>query len=261
MEFRNLLVERSERLTTITVNRPDKLNALNHETLEELSAAFAEAAADRETGVVILTGAGTRAFVAGADIGELSKLDVLGAREFARHGQVVLDRIEQCPKPVIGAINGFALGGGCELAMATHIRLASANARFGQPEVNLGVIPGFAGTQRLPRLIGKGRALHMILTGEPLKADEALQAGLVQAVLPTVEELLVAARGMARTILGKGPLAVRLALQAVQGGLEMPFAQGQQYEADVFALSFASADAREGLEAFLARRAPAWKGD
>jgi enoyl-CoA hydratase len=261
MDFRNLLLDRSERIATVTVNRPDKLNALNHETLEDLHAAFRELSAEPGTGVVILTGAGGKSFVAGADIGELAALDVLRAREFARHGQAVLDCIERCPKPVLGAINGFALGGGCELAMATHVRLASANARFGQPEVNLGVIPGFAGTQRLARLVGRGRALHMILTGEALKAEEALQAGLVQAVFPSVEELAEGARRMARTILKKGPLAVRLALQAVQRGLEMPLAQGQQYEREAFAMCFASPDAHEGLQAFLGKRDPAFKGE
>jgi enoyl-CoA hydratase len=261
MDFRNLLLTRSERIATLTVNRPDKLNALDHQTLEELAAAFTALAADAGTGVVVLTGAGDKAFVAGADIAELSKLDAPGAREFALHGQAVLDCIEQCPRPVIAAVNGFALGGGCELAMAAHIRLASANARFGQPEVNLGVIPGFGGTQRLSRLVGRGRALHMLLTGEALKAGEALQAGLVQAVYPTVEELREAAARMARTILRKGPVAVRLALEAVRAGLDMPLAGGLQHEAGQFAKCFESADAREGLNAFLEKREPAFKGD
>ncbi|MBI5836251.1 MAG: enoyl-CoA hydratase/isomerase family protein [Candidatus Eisenbacteria bacterium] len=260
MKFANLLVERSDRVATVTVNRPDKLNALNHATLEDLSAAFTALAADADTGVVILTGAGAKSFVAGADISELAQLDVMGAREFARHGQAVLDKVEQCPKPVIGAVNGFALGGGCELCMATHIRLASANARFGQPEVNLGVIPGFAGTQRLSRLAGRGRALHMILTGDALTAEEAFQAGLVQRVLPSVEELRAEASRMAGTILSRGPLAVRLALQSVQRGLEMPFTQAQQYEGDLFALAYTSSDAREGLDAFLNKRKPAFRG-
>ncbi|HVP39613.1 MAG TPA: enoyl-CoA hydratase-related protein [Candidatus Saccharimonadales bacterium] len=261
MELHNLLLERADGIATITVNRPDKLNALDHATLEELRAAFAEVARDPAVGVVILTGAGAKSFVAGADIGELSRLDVLGAREFSRHGQAVLDQVERCPKPVLAAVNGFALGGGCELAMAAHVRLASANARFGQPEVNLGVIPGFGGTQRLARLVGPGRALAMVLTGDALTAEEAFQAGLVQKVLPTVEELREEARKVARTILARGPLAVHLALQAVQRGLEMPLAQGLQYESEVFALGFASADAREGLAAFLDKRRPEFKGE
>jgi enoyl-CoA hydratase len=259
MTYDNLLVDVEQGLATITINRPKALNALNRETLEELFQAFSAVDNDAEVKVVILTGAGEKAFVAGADISQMQSLDALQARSFAQFGQMVLRTIENLSKPVIAAVNGFALGGGCELAMACDIRLASDNAKFGQPEVNLGVIPGFAGTQRLSRLIGKGRAKELVFTGDMIGAEEACRLGLVNKVLDQ-DHLLEAARKMAQKIASKGPLAVHLSKEIIDKGLEMDLDKASAYEAELFALCFASSDQKEGMQAFLDKRAAEFKG-
>jgi enoyl-CoA hydratase len=254
-----LAIDIADRLAWVTIQRPEKLNALNNEVLKELEQTFADLEQDERVGAVIITGAGEKAFVAGADIAELKALDTAGARVQALRGQAVFQRIESMPKPVIAAVNGFALGGGCELALACHIRIASENARFGLPEVSLGIIPGYGGTQRLPRLVGKGVALDLILSGEMLPAADALRAGLVSRVFP-LAELKAGAEKLARTILSRGPLALRSALAAVNEGIEMPQDQGQQYEAALFGLLAATQDMQEGMGAFLEKRAAAFKG-
>jgi enoyl-CoA hydratase len=259
MEFDNLLIEKSDGVATVTVNRPKALNALNEETLRELLCCFQGLENNTEVKAVILTGAGEKAFVAGADIAFMKDLEAVAAREFALLGQKVMNTIEQLAKPVIAAVNGFALGGGCELALACDIRLASANARFGQPEVNLGVIPGFAGTQRLPRLVGKGRAKEILFTGDMVAADEAFRIGLVNRVT-SPEELLPAARKLAQKIAGKGQVAIALCKDAVNNGLEMESDKACRYEADQFALCFATADQKEGMSAFLEKRTASFQG-
>jgi len=259
MKFNNLLVEKSDGIATVTVNRPKALNALNEETLKELLACFAGLEADVSLRVVILTGAGEKAFVAGADIAAMKDLDAVAARDFALLGQKVMHLIEHLSKPVIAAVNGFALGGGCELALACDIRLAGNNARFGQPEVNLGVIPGFGGTQRLPRLIGKGRAKELLFTGDMIDAGEALRLGLVNRVVPP-GELLGAARVLAAKIAGKGAYSVALCKEAVNNGLEMEIDKACRFEADHFALCFATADQKEGMGAFLEKRPAVFTG-
>lgn len=254
-----LLVQDDQRIRTITINRPDKLNALNEETLGELLAAFTDAHASADIDVVILTGAGEKAFVAGADIAELSRQDALSGQRFARFGQKVFSAIEQCSKPVIAAVNGFALGGGCELALACHIRIAAANAKFGQPEVNLGVIPGYGGTQRLARVIGWGRAAELILTGNMIDAAEAHRIGLANSV---VEKGLAldTARTMAATIVSRGQVAVRLALDALRAVPETGLEEGLAMEAALFGLACGSQDFKEGTAAFLEKRAAAFTG-
>ncbi len=259
MVFDNLLVERDGAVAVVTINRPDKLNALNAATLRELDRAMAEARADEGVRVIILTGAGEKSFVAGADINELSEMSPVGGREHARLGQGVFDRIESLGKPVIAAINGFALGGGCELAMACTLRIAADHAKFGQPEVNLGLIPGYAGSQRLPRLVGRGRALELLLTGDPIRADEALRIGLVNRVVAAAE-LMAHARALAQLLASKAPVAVRYILDAVAGGLDMSLDDAQTYEATLFGLVAATDDMREGTRAFLEKRKPAFKG-
>lgn len=259
MTWKNLKVEKTDGFALITISRPESLNALNGETLGELLSVFNDMEQDTGVQVVILTGSGQKAFVAGADISAMQPLSALEARQFARLGHLVMRAIENCSKPVIAAVNGFALGGGCELAMSCDIRLVSDNARFGQPEVNLGVIPGFGGTQRLARLIGKGRALELILTGNMIKADEALRIGLANQVVPQ-DQLLDVAREMAQTIISKGPYAVRLAKEAVRNGLEMDLDKANQYEAELFALCFASADQKEGMAAFVEKRPAIFSG-
>lgn len=254
-----LSLDIADRLAWLTIQRPEKLNALNNEVLKELEQAFADLEQDDRVGAVIVTGAGEKAFVAGADIAELKSLDSASARIQALRGQAVFQRIEAMPKPVIAAVNGFALGGGCELALACHIRVASENARFGLPEVSLGIIPGYGGTQRLPRLVGKGVALDLILSAEMLTATDALRAGLVSRVFP-LADLKAGAEKLARTILSRGPLALRSALAAVHQGLEMPQDQGLQYEAALFGLLAASQDMQEGMGAFLEKRAAHFKG-
>ncbi len=254
-----LLVDKQDRIAWVTLNRPDKLNALNGELLKELECAFAGLEHDEEVGVVVLGGAGEKAFVAGADIGELRDLDSAGARLQALRGQAVFDRIEAMPKPVIAMVNGFALGGGCELALACHVRVASEGARFGLPEVSLGIIPGYGGTQRLPRLVGKGVALDMILSGDMVGAADALRMGLVSRVFPAAE-LRAGAEKLARTMLGRGPLALRSALTAVHQGMEMGQEQGLHFEAALFGLLASTQDMREGMGAFLEKRPAQFKG-
>jgi enoyl-CoA hydratase len=259
MTFTTLSFESRDRVATITVNRPDKLNALNDETIAELGEAFELVERRDDIGGVLLTGAGNKAFVAGADIAELAKQGPLDGRARARRGQAVFSRIEQSGKPVIAAINGFALGGGCELAMACHIRIASDNARMGLPEVKLGIGPGYGGTQRLPRLVGKGRALELILTGEMIDAAEAYRIGLVDKVVPQ-PELIPEAERMLRLILERGPIAVALSIAAVNRGLDGTLEEGMALEADHFGLLAGTEDAREGMAAFLEKRAPKFTG-
>lgn len=259
MTYATLLLNISDDIATITVNRPDKLNALNAQVIAELGAAATQVTSDRAIRAVIVTGAGPKAFVAGADIAELAELAPAAARARAEEGQAVFDRFEQCGKPVVAAINGFALGGGLELAMACHIRLAATGARFGQPEVKLGLCPGYGGTVRLPQLVGRGRALELLLTGEMIDAEEALRIGLVNRVVPA-EELLPAARGLVETILGNGPLALRACLDSVHLGADLGHEEALANEADLFGALFGSADMREGTGAFLARRKPEFRG-
>jgi enoyl-CoA hydratase len=251
--------ELSDRILTVTINRPEKLNALNPEVIEGLREAFHGAKVNPETGAVILTGAGEKAFVAGADIATFQGLTPIAARDYARRGQVVLDLIENLGKPSIAAVNGFALGGGCELAMACTMRVASKNAKLGQPEVNLGLIPGYGGTQRLPRLVGKGRALELILSGDAIPADEAWRIGLVNRVVEPAE-LMTTCRDLARKILGKAPVAVRHALDAVNHGMEMPFEQAELFEATLFGLCVSTEDMKEGVAAFLEKRPAKFQG-
>ena len=252
-------VTKTDRIAWVTLTRPEKLNALNNEVLAELEQTFALLEEDTEVGVVVVTGAGEKAFVAGADISELKTLDTAGARVQALRGQAAFQRIESMPKPVIAAVNGFALGGGCELALSCHIRVASDNARFGLPEVSLGIIPGYGGTQRLPRLVGKGVAMDLILSGEMVPAADALRMGLVSRVVPQAD-LRATVEKLARTILSRGPLALRHAIAAVNEGLEMPQDRGLQYEAALFGLLAASQDMQEGMGAFLEKRPAAFKG-
>jgi enoyl-CoA hydratase len=259
MQFTNILLEIESRIATVTFNRPKALNALNQETLLEALACFRELKNNDEVQVVILTGSGTKAFVAGADIAFMRELTPLTARNFAFLGQELMNTIEGLGKPVIAAVNGFALGGGCELAIACDMRLASDNAKFGQPEVNLGVIPGFAGTQRLPRIIGKGHASELIFTGDMIDAAEAYRIGLVNRVV-SQDQLLPACRAIAARIISRGPVAVRLSKEAITNGMEMDLARACAYEADQFALCFASPDQKEGMEAFLEKRTPRFQG-
>ena len=258
MSYDTLLVDVSDRIATITINRPDKLNALNDETIEELDRAIDAAGVSGDVGGVILTGAG-RAFVAGADISRMATQTPVDARERARRGQAVLRRIETLPKPVIAAVNGFALGGGCELAMACHVRIASDTAQFGQPEVKLGITPGFGGTQRLARLVGRGRALQLLLTGERIDAREAHRIGLVNAVVPA-DQLESAATTMMRQMLANAPLAIALCIEAVDCGLDVAVEEGCALEANHFGLLAATADMREGMSAFLEKRPAAFRG-
>jgi len=259
MSFDNLLVERDDAVAVVTLNRPKVLNALNAQTLTELAAAMAALKADAGVRAIVLTGAGEKSFVAGADINELSALSPVAGKEHARAGQQVFDAIEQLGKPVIAAVNGFALGGGCELAMACTVRIAADGARFGQPEVNLGLIPGYAGSQRLPRLVGKGRALEILLTGDMISAQRAYEIGLVNRVVPAAE-LVSEAKTLAHALAGKAPIAVRYIIDAVNQGLDQPFANAAFLETSLFGTIAASADMREGTKAFLEKRKPVWQG-
>lgn len=254
-----VLTDRRDRILTVTINRPEKLNALNGEVVEGLREAFHAAKSDPDVGAVIVTGTGEKAFVAGADISAFPSLTPAAARDFSRRGQVVLDLLERLGKPSIAAINGFALGGGCELAMAATFRVASRTARLGQPEVNLGLIPGYGGTQRLPRLVGKGRALELILTGDPIPAEEAHRIGLVNRVVEPAE-LMGACRDLAKKILSKAPLAVKWALEAVHEGLELPFEAAEIHESALFGLSAGTDDMKEGVAAFLGKRSATFTG-
>src|SRR6185436_10496487 len=259
MSYQNLLVESRDGVAFVTINRPEKLNALDDRTVAELGEAFAAVAADPAVRGVILTGAGEKAFVAGADIAELATQSPVDGKERSIRGQRVLDRIERLGKPVIAAVNGFALGGGCELAMACHVRVASENAKLGTPEVKLGIMCGYAGTQRLPRLVGKGRALEMLLTGEMVDAAEALRIGLVNRVVPR-EKLLAEAEGLMRKMLANGPVSLRFTLEAVNDGLEMPLDEAQRGEATLFGLICSTGDMKEGTKAFLEKRPAKFQG-
>lgn len=259
MTFENLLYACNEGVATLTLNRPKALNALNKATLKELLSLFDSIKDDPRVKVVILTGAGEKAFVAGADIAEMQPIDAVTGRQFALLGHQLAAAIEDLSKPVIAAVNGFALGGGCELALCCDIRLASENARFGQPEVNLGVIPGFGGTQRLARLVGKGRASELIMTGDMIDAAEALRIGLVNKVYP-LEELLAEAHKIAAKIAAKGQIAIGFAKSALRNGLESDLTRACAQEADLFGLCFATADQKEGMQAFLEKRPAQFKG-
>ena len=259
MNYGTLLFDVRDGIALITINRPDKLNALNDQVMADLATVAERVATGDDIRGAILTGAGPKAFVAGADIGDLAKQGPFDGKARALRGQAVLRRLETCGKPVIAAVNGFALGGGCELAMACHLRIASENAKFGQPEVKLGIAPGYGGTQRLPRLVGKGVALQLILTGETIDAREAHRIGLINKVVPAAE-LLAEAEKLLRGILAMGPLAVRLALEAVDQGLEMSLDEGLLLEANPFGLLAATHDMKEGLGAFLEKRAPRFEG-
>jgi enoyl-CoA hydratase len=255
----NVKAESRDGVLIVTVDRPKVLNALNDQTVGEIERVFLEARADESVRAIILTGGGEKAFIAGADIGELSKMTPLTGKDVARRGQQVLNTIERMPKPVIAAINGFALGGGCEIALACHIRIASEKAKIGLPEVTLGIIPGYGGTQRMARLLGKGKALEMILTGDHITATEAERIGLVNKVVPA-EELMKTAEEMARRIASRGPIAVRSAIEAVMSGSDMAFEEGQAFEATLFGLLASTEDMKEGMGAFLEKRPAAFKG-
>jgi enoyl-CoA hydratase len=259
MAFDNLLLERDGATAVVTVNRPKVLNALNTQTMDELRRAMLEVKHDDGVRAIVLTGAGEKAFVAGADINELAVQTPTGGREHALRGQHVLNLIEQLGKPVVAAINGYALGGGCELAMACTVRLAADTAKLGQPEINLGLLPGYAGTQRLSRLVGKGRAMELILTGAPIDAAEALRIGLVNRVVPAAE-LMSASRKLAAELASHAPVATRYILSAINEGLDMPFAEACVFEATLFGLVASTEDMREGTAAFLEKRKPVFKG-
>jgi enoyl-CoA hydratase len=255
MDFENILLEKSSPLATLTVNRPKVLNALNRKTIEELECAFFDLKSDDSIAAIVVTGGGPKAFIAGADISEIAAYDATSGTAFARRGQSVLDLIENMGKPVIAAINGYALGGGLEIAMACHLRIASENAKMGQPEINLGVIPGFGGTQRLARLVGEGRAMELVLLGDQIPAEEAHRIGLVNKVVPA-DQLMEAARELATRLAAKGGLTVSYAMQAVHGGLQVPLAEGLRLEANLFGLCCATEDKTEGTKAFLEKRKP-----
>ena len=255
----NILQNSETKVTKVTIDRPKVLNALNESTIIELLSVFQELSKDNNVRAVVLTGSGEKAFVAGADISELARLSPTEAREVARMGQLMCDTISDLEKPVIAAINGFALGGGCELAMACTIRVASDTAKIGQPEINLGLIPGFGGTQRLPRFVGSGIALELLLKGDPVSADEAFRIGLVNRVV-TKEKLINEAMSLAAVLAGKPPLSVRYILDAVRRGIQMSLADGCDYEASLFGLVAATEDKREGTQAFLEKRQAEFKG-
>jgi enoyl-CoA hydratase len=259
MPYTNLTFDVRDRVATITINRPEKLNALDDTTLAELSAAIDEVGTRKDVGGAIVTGGGAKAFVAGADISQLATQGPLDGRTRAMVGQRIFSKYEQSPKPVIAAVNGFALGGGLELALACHIRIASENAKLGLPEVKLGIGPGYGGTQRLPRLIGRGRALQLMLTAEMTDAAEAHRIGLVNKVVPAAE-LMAAAEAMLRQILANGPVAVALCIEAVNRGLDTTLEEGLVIEANHFGLLATTSDMREGMRAFLDKRPPAFTG-
>jgi enoyl-CoA hydratase/carnithine racemase len=259
MNFDNILLEKKNSIAYVTVNRPKVLNALNMATMEDLRAAFTDIKNDTGIRVAILTGAGEKAFIAGADIGELAKHDAVNGKEYTHRGQSVLDLIENLGKPVIACINGFALGGGCELAMACTMRLASENAKLGQPEVKLGIIPGYGGTQRLPRLVGKGIAMQLVATGDMITAQEAHRIGLVNEVTSPAD-LIPRAEAIAQKIVANAPLAVRYAMEAVNKGMETTLAEGLYLEAVLFGVCCATEDRKEGTTAFLEKRPAQFKG-
>jgi enoyl-CoA hydratase len=259
MTYQTIKFETKDQIAIVTINRPDKLNALNTAVMDELRQAFAAIQEDPAMRVALLTGAGEKAFVAGADIGELNKNNPVEAKAYTHRGQAVLDAIENLGKPVIACINGYALGGGCELAMACTFRIASENAKIGQPEVKLGIIAGYGGTQRLPRLVGKGLAMQMLLTGEQISAQEAHRIGLVNEVVPQ-PELIGRAEAIAKKIIANAPLAIQYTMEAVNKGMETPLAEGLFLEATLFSAACATEDKKEGTSAFLEKRAAAFKG-
>ncbi|MCB9885650.1 MAG: enoyl-CoA hydratase/isomerase family protein [Planctomycetes bacterium] len=256
-DLQNVLVEREGHLAVVTVNRPSKLNALDNETITELDTAFTALDGDAGVAAIIVTGAGEKAFVAGADITVLAKQGVLDGTANSRHGQRMMSRLENCSKPVLAAINGFALGGGLELALACDVRFASNNAKLGLPEVSLGIIPGYGGTQRLARLCGSGAALQLILTGDPVTADEAMRIGLVNGVFEPAE-LLVKVKAIAQRMVSRGPTALALAKQAVRRGAAMSMDDALALEADLFGMISSTAEMKEGMAAFLEKRKPSW---
>lgn len=253
-----VVTEIHDQIGEITVNRPEAMNALNADVLTELEGAFETLITSDQTGVILFTGAGDRAFIAGADIKAMAAMGQTEAREFSRRGQRLTETIESSPKPVIAAVNGFALGGGCELALACHIRVASRNAQFAQPEVHLGIIPGWGGTQRLPRLIGIGRATEWIITGEMTSAEEAHVMGLVNEVVEP-DQLMTRARKMAQSILKNGPQAIRTALQCIRSGYHLSLQEGLDMEAEAFMSLFETPEGKEGLRAFIEKRAPRFR--
>ncbi len=255
MKYETMVTEINDRVAVLTINRPEKLNALNALVKKELAELLESIKVDPGVDVVVITGAGEKAFVAGTDIQELTSLTVESGKEFASKGQRVFNLVENLGKPVIAAVNGYALGGGCELALACHLRIAAEHAKFGQPEVNLGIIPGYGGTQRLARLVGSGRAMEMILTGDPIDAQEALRIGLVNKVVP-LADLLATAHAVAQKIRSKGQVAIRLALKAVNMTRETNLTDGQELEASLFGICCGSEDFKEGTTAFLQKRKP-----
>jgi len=259
LTLENVLYEKKGGIAYVTLNRPKVLNALNTPTWKDLRATFEDARDDVAVRGVILTGAGDKAFIAGADISELAQVTAVGAEQSSRFGQEVLDLIENLGKPVIAAINGFALGGGCETAMACTIRIAVENAKFGQPEIRLGLVPGGGGTQRLPRLVGKGRALQLILTGEMISAQEAYRIGLVNEIAPAAD-LIKRAEAIIRQIASNAPIAAKFALDAVNKGMEASQSEGSLLEASYFGLCAATEDKKEGTSAFLEKRTPQFRG-
>ncbi|MCX7876679.1 MAG: enoyl-CoA hydratase-related protein [Melioribacteraceae bacterium] len=258
MDFKNLLFDVEKNIALVKINRQEKLNALNDETLNELNICFNHIKNDKNIFVVIITGAGEKAFVAGADISEINKLNIISAKEFSEKGQAIFNLIENLGKPVIAAVNGFALGGGCELALACHIRFSSDRAKFGQPEVNLGIIPGYGGTQRLTRLIGSGRAAELILTGDLIDAEEAYRIGLVNKIF-SPEELISQSKLFAEKIASKGQAAVGFALKSIVSCDELSEDEGQNLESSLFALCCGTDDFKEGTSAFLEKRKPNFK--
>lgn len=258
MTYETLTLSVADRIATIATNRPDKLNALNDQLITELGVAMDEVAGRDDVAGVILTGTG-RAFVAGADISEVGAASPVEAKRLARKGQEVFRKFETSPKPTVAAVNGFALGGGCEVAMCCHVRVASEAAKFGQPEVKLGLLPGYGGTQRLPRLVGKGRALQLLLTGEMIDAGEAYRIGLVNLVVPAAE-LMERARAMLTAMIANAPAALALTIEAVNSGYDLPLDEALRFEATAFGLSAATEDMREGTRAFLEKRAARFTG-
>ena len=258
-QYANLLFENNAGIGIVTLNRPKALNALSYEMLKELNSLLDRIAQDETVKVVIITGSGEKAFAAGADITEMQPLSAIEGRKWAKFGQEIFSKLDHLPQPVIAAINGFALGGGCELAMACDMRIASKKAKFGQPEVGLGIIPGFGGTQRLPRLVGKGHAKELLLTGDMIDAQEAYRIGLVNKVT-TAEELMITAKVIAEKIMSRAEIAVRLCKSAVNKGMDMDLTSGTAYEAESFGLCFSTGDQKEGMNAFLAKHKAAFTG-